>query len=258
MIRLVIIRIIHAEQALVPPSCYFAPASFVLSPALIGTSWTRAVPTNWSSGIRCAVLMPAIASDRLVDLPNDLTHYDTTISSELRVLARQSSQPQPARRRLTELENCAPQAESPAGWSAAAIPLRYKRRIDGVMRELLRVSRRPHTGPSLTLPIKHHSQSDLARQVGVARRKIGDRLAALPWMTCAAPSANKHSRLAPLWLLYIASGKSAADKGRPTLRQFQRAGSRKRLDEHVAALAEGASDQAASATGRCGARAETL
>ena len=32
--------------------------------------------------------MPAIASDRLVDLHNDLTHYDTTVSREIREFLR--------------------------------------------------------------------------------------------------------------------------------------------------------------------------
>ena len=32
--------------------------------------------------------MPAIASDRLVDLHNDLTHYDTVVSKEVREFLR--------------------------------------------------------------------------------------------------------------------------------------------------------------------------
>lgn len=32
--------------------------------------------------------MPAIASDRLVDLHNDLTHYDTVVSKQMREYLR--------------------------------------------------------------------------------------------------------------------------------------------------------------------------
>lgn len=85
--------------------------------------------------------MPAIASDRLVDLHNDLTHYDTTISSELREFLRGN----PVNRsRLvvdTELEEALRtfKAESPAEVECRRDLLRYKRRIDDVVRELLRM-----------------------------------------------------------------------------------------------------------------------
>ncbi len=85
--------------------------------------------------------MPAIASDRLVDLHNDLTHYDTTISTELREFLRGN----PVNRsRLvvdTELEEALRtfKAESPAEVECRRDLLRYKRRIDDVVRELLRM-----------------------------------------------------------------------------------------------------------------------
>jgi len=85
--------------------------------------------------------MPAIASDRLVDLHNDLTHYDTTISSELREFLRGN----PVNRsRLvvdTELEEALRtfKTESPAEVECRRDLLRYKRRIDDVVRELLRM-----------------------------------------------------------------------------------------------------------------------
>ena len=83
--------------------------------------------------------MPAIASDRLVDLHNDLTHYDTTISKELREFLRGN----PVNRsRLivdAELEEALRtfKAESPAEVECRRDLLRYKRRIDDVVRELL-------------------------------------------------------------------------------------------------------------------------
>ena len=85
--------------------------------------------------------MPAIASDRLVDLHNDLTHYDTTISKELREFLRGN----PVNRsRLivdAELEEALRtfKAESPAEVECRRDLLRYKRRIDDVVRELLRM-----------------------------------------------------------------------------------------------------------------------
>ena len=90
--------------------------------------------------------MPAIASDQLVDLHNDLTHYDTTISQELREFLRGNSV---NRGRLLvdmELEETlrAFKAETPAEVECRRDMLRYKRRIDDVVRELLRmVDERP-------------------------------------------------------------------------------------------------------------------
>ncbi|HAJ36456.1 MAG TPA: hypothetical protein DCL15_12265 [Chloroflexi bacterium] len=85
--------------------------------------------------------MPAIASDQLVDLHNDLTDYDTTVARELREFLRGN----PVNRsRLivdTELEEMLRnfKAESPAEVECRRDMLRYKRRIDDVVRELLRM-----------------------------------------------------------------------------------------------------------------------
>ena len=85
--------------------------------------------------------MPAIASDQLVDLHNDLTHYDTTISQELREFLR--GNPVNRSRLLVdaELEETLRtfKAESPAEVECRRDMLRYKRRIDDVVRELLRM-----------------------------------------------------------------------------------------------------------------------
>lgn len=85
--------------------------------------------------------MPAIASDQLVDLHNDLTDYDTTVARELREFLRGN----PVNRsRLivdTELEEMLRnfKAETPAEVECRRDMLRYKRRIDDVVRELLRM-----------------------------------------------------------------------------------------------------------------------
>ena len=83
--------------------------------------------------------MPAIASDRLVDLHNDLTHYDTTIAQELREFLRGNAV---NRGRLLvdeELEDMLREfkAETPAEMECRRDMLRYKRRIDDVVSELL-------------------------------------------------------------------------------------------------------------------------
>ncbi|GIK71200.1 MAG: hypothetical protein BroJett021_01880 [Chloroflexota bacterium] len=83
--------------------------------------------------------MPAIASDRLVDLHNDLTLYDTTIAQELREFLRGNAV---NRSRLLvdeELEEMlrAFKAETPAEMECRRDMLRYKRRIDDVVGELL-------------------------------------------------------------------------------------------------------------------------
>ncbi len=83
--------------------------------------------------------MPAIASDRLVDLHNDLTYYDLTIAQEMREFLRG----RPINRRRakvdTELEDNLRtfKTRSPPRWSVAGELLRYKRRIDDVVRALL-------------------------------------------------------------------------------------------------------------------------
>ena len=83
--------------------------------------------------------MPAIASDRLVDLHNDLTHYDTTIAQELREFLRGNGV---NRGRLLvdeELEEMLRsfKAETSAEMECRRDMLRYKRRIDDVVSELL-------------------------------------------------------------------------------------------------------------------------
>ena len=85
--------------------------------------------------------MPAIASDRLVDLHNDLTHYDTTVSREIREFLRGNPV---ERQRLVidlELEEALRifKAESPGEIECRRDMLRYKRRIDDVVRELARL-----------------------------------------------------------------------------------------------------------------------
>lgn len=90
--------------------------------------------------------MPAIGSDRLVDLHNDLTHYDTVVSKEIREFLRGNTI---NRRRLVvdhELEESLRtfKAESQAEIECRRDMLRYKRRIDDVVRELVRlVDERP-------------------------------------------------------------------------------------------------------------------
>lgn len=85
--------------------------------------------------------MPAIASDRLVELHNDLTHYDMAIAGEMREYLRG----RPINRGVVqvdvELEESlrAFKAEIPAEVECRRELLRYKRRIDDVVRELLRI-----------------------------------------------------------------------------------------------------------------------
>jgi hypothetical protein len=86
--------------------------------------------------------MPAIASDRLVDLHNDLTHYDTVVSKEVREFLRGNSI---NTNRLTvdhELEESLRtfKAESQAEVECRRDLLRYKRRVDDVVRELVRLN----------------------------------------------------------------------------------------------------------------------
>lgn len=86
--------------------------------------------------------MPAIASDRLVDLHNDLMHYDTVIAKEMREYLRGN----PINRNMlvvdVELEEGLRsfKAETPAEVECRRELLRYKRRVDDVVRELLRLN----------------------------------------------------------------------------------------------------------------------
>lgn len=84
--------------------------------------------------------MPAIASDRLVDLHNDLTDYDTTIARQMREYLRGNRVNRSDVRIDYELEESlrAFKVESPAEVECRRELLRYKRRIDDVVRELLR------------------------------------------------------------------------------------------------------------------------
>lgn len=84
--------------------------------------------------------MPAIASDRLVDLHNDLTHYDTVIAEEMREYLRGNAINRRRVRVDVELEEAlrAFKAETTVEIECRREFLRYKRRIDDVVRELLR------------------------------------------------------------------------------------------------------------------------
>lgn len=86
--------------------------------------------------------MPAIASDRLVDLHNDLAYYDTTIATQMREFLRGHAVNPYEVRIDHELEDGLRtfKAESPAEVECRRDLLRYKRRIDDVVRELLRLS----------------------------------------------------------------------------------------------------------------------
>lgn len=86
--------------------------------------------------------MPAIASDRLVDLHNDLTDYDTTIARQMREYLRGNHVNRGDVRIDYELEETlrAFKTETPAEVECRRELLRYKRRIDDVVRELVRVT----------------------------------------------------------------------------------------------------------------------
>ena len=85
--------------------------------------------------------MPAIASDRLVDLHNDLTDYDTIIAKLMREFLRGHSINKNDARIDVELEESLRsfKTESAAEVECRRELLRYKRRIDDVIRELLRL-----------------------------------------------------------------------------------------------------------------------
>ena len=86
--------------------------------------------------------MPAIASDRLVELHNDLAHYDTVVAAKMRDYLRGNVI---NRNKLvidSELEDGLRsfKAESSSEVECRREMLRYKRRVDDVVRELLRVA----------------------------------------------------------------------------------------------------------------------
>ena len=89
--------------------------------------------------------MPAIASDRLVDLHNDLTHYDTTIAQQMREYLRGNPVNLSKLRIDTELEEGlrAFKPENSAEVECRRALLRYKRRIDAVARELQQIVQDP-------------------------------------------------------------------------------------------------------------------
>ncbi len=86
--------------------------------------------------------MPAIASDRLVDLHNDVTDYDMVIAKQMREFLRGRAINRHDVRVDMELEDAlrAFKPEEPAEVECRRELLRYKRRIDDVIRELIRVS----------------------------------------------------------------------------------------------------------------------
>ena len=99
--------------------------------------------------------MPAIASDRLVDLHNDLTDYDTTVARSVRELLRGNSINRLEIRIDSELEEALRsfKAESPAEVECRRELLRYKRRIDDVVRELFRfAAEKPIVNERMTTP----------------------------------------------------------------------------------------------------------
>jgi hypothetical protein len=95
--------------------------------------------------------MPAIASDRLVDLHNDLTDYDTLIARQMREFLRGNAINRSEVRIDAELEEAlrAFKTETPAEVECRRELLRYKRRIDDVVRELLRLTEEKTTSPNL-------------------------------------------------------------------------------------------------------------
>lgn len=86
--------------------------------------------------------MPAIASDRLVDLHDDVTDYDIVIAKQMREFLRGRAINRQDVRVDMELEDAlrAFKPEEPAEVECRRELLRYKRRIDDVIRELIRVS----------------------------------------------------------------------------------------------------------------------
>lgn len=85
--------------------------------------------------------MPAIASDRLVDLHDDLTHYDTQVSTYVREFLRGNSINLLAVKVDAELDESLRlfKSESQAEVECRRDLLRYKRRVDDVVCELRRL-----------------------------------------------------------------------------------------------------------------------
>ncbi len=86
--------------------------------------------------------MPAIATDRLVDLHDDLAYYDTAIAEEMREYVRGRTI-NPARVQIDmELDETlrAFKPENTVEVVCRRELLRYKRRIDEVVKELMRAN----------------------------------------------------------------------------------------------------------------------
>ena len=86
--------------------------------------------------------MPAIASDRLVELHNDLAHYDTLVAAKMRDYLRGNIINRGKLAIDSELEEGLRsfKAETSGEVECRRELLRYKRRVDDVVRELLRVT----------------------------------------------------------------------------------------------------------------------
>jgi hypothetical protein len=86
--------------------------------------------------------MPAIASDRLVELHNDLAHYDTVVAAKMRDYLRGNLVNRSKLAIDNELEEALRsfKAETPGEVECRRELLRYKRRVDDVVRELLRIT----------------------------------------------------------------------------------------------------------------------
>ena len=105
----------------------------------LGAVYRRKLNRAWET-LR-SMPMPAIATDRLVELHNDLTHYDMAIAGEMREYLRGRSINTGVVQVDVDLEESlrAFKAENPAEVECRRELLRYKRRIDDVVRELLRI-----------------------------------------------------------------------------------------------------------------------
>ena len=97
--------------------------------------------------------MPAIASDRLVDLHNDLTYYDMVIATQMREFLRGNTVNAAVLRVDHEIEEGLRsfKAETPGEVECRRDLLRYKRRIDDVVGELIRLT---ETRPPVKLPLR--------------------------------------------------------------------------------------------------------
>lgn len=109
--------------------------------------------------------MPAIASDRLVDLHNDLTHYDTIIATQMREFLRGNAINAVVVRIDYELEEALRsfKVETPGEVECRRDLLRYKRRVDDVVRELLRLTETRSPGEVALTPFPN-SRNERVRE----------------------------------------------------------------------------------------------